>query len=238
MSSSFLALDLNQALRQKGCPICGVGDISGERYLKYFLHENVNSMSTRLLLQKSKGFCSKHALQLFAMETADYDGDCLGNAIIAEWLLQNASKMALEIKEILSSETNVPKRRSGKAERSGVSAQLRKTGECPACSASKHSQLYSLEVLIEGLGDKDFFNKYRQSDGLCLAHFSAALELGSEKELLMTLIDDQVERMHKVIVNLNRYTDKHDYQNTEPYTVEENRAVADALHFLAGLKRG
>jgi hypothetical protein len=215
-------LDLNDALQKPGCPICNIETTAEQRYMRYFLHEYVNDMGTRLRLQGSWGFCQEHAWRLQAIELYSYE-DGLKNAIIYEWMLDRAINTTKKVKGRLRNKTNKPTLGFW-SKPEPITKVYQKTNLCPVCYVVMDSKDYNLELLVKNLADDRFLASYKASDGLCLRHFVQALELSAEESLLEILCDLQIDRMTRIYKELNGYINKHDYKNESPYTAAEQKA--------------
>ncbi|WP_353733651.1 DUF6062 family protein [Syntrophothermus sp.] len=139
-----------------------------------------------------------------------------------------------EIKEELKTLNKPRKLFFVKTSKDSLAARFARIGECPACDVAKRSQAFNLKLLVSNLDNEDFRNRYKDSEGLCFPHFVMALELAADNRCLAILVDDQVSRLEKLITNLTTYIDKHDYRNNEPYTADEERAVAAAIRMAVG----
>lgn len=239
MPAGIYSLTINTALSMPGCPVCNVGEMAGERYLWFLIHEYVNDPTLRLHLQESWGFCPLHTHQLKVIEKQQYNNDLLGNAILLQWLLSTAISRSQSVLEEITAGQKVNgvfgKTRKPKSPASG----FKRTRMCPACQVSKSSQEHNLKILVANLSNDEFLQKYRESEGLCLPHFVEALALEAEQKCLQILIEEQIKRMQKLVDCLTGYIDKHDYRNKEGYTTEEEQAVSRAVKMVAGnLPRG
>ncbi|MEN6391741.1 MAG: DUF6062 family protein [Syntrophomonas sp.] len=123
-------VELNKALHTPVCPICNIRDQVSERYFRFFLHENVNDVSTRIILQGSLGFCNKHAWQCREMEQRDYQ-DGMKHGILYEWLLQIILKKIPEIKQSLTAPEEPPSRFWPRKNPEQKPSPLAKTRHCP-----------------------------------------------------------------------------------------------------------
>lgn len=228
-------VELNKALRTPGCPICNIRDQASDRYFRFFLHENVNDVATRIILQGSLGFCKKHAWQCQEMEARDYQ-DGMKHGILYEWLLQTILKKIPEIKQNLLAPEE-PQSRFWQKKKSGQnSSPLTRTRYCPVCVSENEAERLYLRLLINGLSDAKILTAYQAGDGLCLPHFIKAMNLEIEKEPLLMLCDLQMARIKGLIPHLTSYVEKHDYQNQESYTEEELDSWIKAVQIMAGNK--
>lgn len=228
-------VELNKALRTPGCPICNIRDQASDRYFRFFLHENINDVATRIILQGSLGFCKKHAWQCQEMELRDYQ-DGMKHGILYEWLLQTILKKIPEIKQNLLVPEEPQSRFWQKKKPGQNSSPLTRTRYCPVCVSENEAERLYLRLLINGLSDAKILTDYQAGDGLCLPHFIKAMNLEIEKEPLLMLCDLQMTRIKGLIPHLTSYVEKHDYQNKESYTEEELDSWIKAVQIMAGNK--
>jgi len=231
----ILTLDLYESLKQPGCPICNAGVIAERRYMGFFLREYVNDVQARIKLQNSWGFCNLHAWQLQELELYE-SNDGLGNAILYEWMVARTIISTKKVKQQLMQNLKTAYF-NFKSKPADVTETFRKTQECPVCSVSINSKSFHLETLVQKLAEDEFIKRYNASDGLCLQHFIQALDLPVDRNLLQILCDLQISRMSNILNNLNSYIGKHDYQNKEAYTADEEAALIKAVSLMAGNKR-
>jgi hypothetical protein len=90
-------------------------------------------------------------------------------------------------------------------------------------------------VLTQHLAEEPSFNTlYKQSGGLCMPHFKAALAAAQAPQAVHVLIDVQLETLGGLAAELGEYLRKHDYlYSHEPYGSEAD-AFIRATELLAG----
>lgn len=228
-------VELNRALRTPGCPICNIKVQASDRYFRFFLHENVNDVATRIILQGSMGFCKKHAWQCQEMEARDYK-DGMKHGILYEWLLQTILNKIPEIRQSLLAPEEPQPRFWQKKKPASKPSPLARTRYCPVCVSESEAENLYLRILVNGLADASVLAAYQAGDGLCLPHFLRAMNLEIEKEHLLKLCDLQMARIKGLIPHLTSYVEKHDYQNKEPYTEEELASLIKAVQLMVGNK--
>jgi hypothetical protein len=231
---------LKEAFAEKGCPLCRLWEHSGRQYLSWLLHERVNDMPTRLKLAQSWGFCRDHAWQLQELEWQRCK-DGMGTAILWEWLIeryrtilrQPFDKPVIPKKRLL--------RRGRKYRRSNIAHQQLQAfapqGPCPVCESQQQSQQYALLVFNQYLAEEESFRAlYKQSTGLCMPHFRAALAAAQDEPVVRFLVEVQLETLTHLGGELSEYLRKHDYQFAhEPYGSEAD-AIIRATEILVGRK--
>lgn len=228
-------VELNRALRTPGCPICNIRDQASDRYFRFFLHENVNDVATRIIMQGSLGFCKKHAWQCQEMEARDYQ-DGMKHGILYEWLLQTIVKKIPEIKQNLLTTEEPQPRFWQKKKPEPKPSPLARTSYCPVCVSEDEAERLYMQILVNGLADASVLAAYQAGDGLCLPHFLRAMNFEIDKEQLLKLCDLQTARIKGLINHLTSYIEKHDYQNKESYTEEELDSWIKAVQLVVGNK--
>lgn len=228
----IFVINLTNATEQPGCPVCNIGVAAEQRYMRHFLHEYVNDIEARKKLYKSWGFCNRHAWQLQELEVNEYK-DGLKNAILYEWMLARAIKETKEA--IIKLNQNVKQSAFWfKNEPARITEALQRQQICPICQVSIESQNFHLELLVKNLNETGYLECYKASDGLCLQHFIQALDIPLEKELLVKLCDMQIKKLGNIHQDIKSYIEKHDYQNQDEYTKDEQSAYIKAVAFMAG----
>jgi len=240
VSYDLTYIALKEALMAEGCSLCRLREHSGRKYLSWLLHEQINDMATRLKLAQSWGFCRDHAWQLQELEW-ERCKDGMGTAILWEWLVERYRTILQQHPE----EPVVPKRRLfrrwPRRRRSSTAEQLLQAfappGSCPVCASQQQSERYALWVLSQHLGVEGSFRAlYKQSTGLCMPHFRAALAAAQNEPVVRFLVEVQLETLTRLGGELSEYLRKHDYQFAhEPYGSEAD-AFIRATEILVGRK--
>ncbi len=224
-------LRLVEACRAPGCPVCRCVLDESRGYLAALLYEQVTDPDTRRALRASWGFCGWHAAMLPEIEQAMF-----GAAIIYEDLV----RLALERTEALAGGTRARRRRGwlavlvGRPRPGDVGTRYRARPACPACVSVGQTERRALDTLVKLVDDGDLQAAYARSDGLCVPHLFAAVEVGGARAEVTTLVDRTRERWRTLGRALGSFVAKHDYRNREPYTPAEAAASARAFDTLAG----
>lgn len=225
-------LRLVEACGTPGCPVCRCVLDESRGYLAALLYEQVTDPDTRRALRASWGFCGWHAGMLPGIEQSIF-----GAAIIYEDLV----RLALERTEALAGGARPPRRRrswlavlGGRPRPSEVVAGYRARPACPACVSVGQTERRALDTLVRLGDDGDLQAAYARSDGLCVPHLLAAVEVGGARAGVTTLVDRTREKWRALGRTLGSFVAKHDYRNREPYTPAEAAASALAFDTLAG----
>lgn len=209
--------ELLEAFKKEGCPLCRVVSFSIDSYFESLLYEFVNDPKVRSDLRESLGYCQKHSAQL--KEVVEKSHHKLGASIIVEDVtkelikkLEKLSKLPLkELKKIIITNHN-----------------------CPACIYQQsYENIYYSEILIN-LENKDFFNKFLDSDGLCFNHLLGLLKIIKNLTTRNKIIENQKLKLTKINKDLNAFVKKHDHQNKEKITPDEANAFEKALRKMTG----
>jgi hypothetical protein len=224
---------LVEACETPGCPVCRCVIDESRGYLAALLHEQVTDPDTRRALRASWGFCNWHAGMLPEIEHSIF-----GAAIIYEDLV----RLALERTEGLADGGYPPRRRGWlsalrRRPRPGaVVALYRSRPACPACVSAVQLERRYLDTLVRFVDDGDLHAAYARSDGLCVPHLFAALEVGGDRPEVTTLVDRTREKWRTLGRALGSFVAKHDYRNREPYTHAEVAASTRAFDTLTGAR--
>jgi hypothetical protein len=210
----FTYIELTNALAQSGCTLCRLGERYGHAYLRWLLLEQVNDLTTRITLAQSWGFCVAHAWLLQEMEW-EQDNDGMGTAILWEWLIE---RYRIRLQQSLKQSDALQQRRLRHwrlRQRARLAAHLpralRPQGPCPACASQHQSEAYALSVLTQHLAeDAELRTLYRQSGGLCMRHFPAALKAAHDDAVVQYLIEVQLETLTRCAGELHAYLRQHD----------------------------
>jgi len=238
MSGKFIGFHrLIEACEEAGCPACRCLDADTHRYLTAFLYEHVTDPVSRSRLRASWGLCSWHAWML--RETAD---PAFGSAILCEDLLRVLSR------RFERAATHTPARpatllgrlraRLRRAQAPAIVRMYRRRVACPACAELARGEERYLETALRFVDDPQFEQAYAASEGLCVPHALAALDLAAGGAAGHRLIARTLPKWAELRRDLSGFVRKHDHRNREPFTEAEAGAylrAIEALHGRAGL---
>ncbi|MDH7479138.1 MAG: DUF6062 family protein [Syntrophomonadaceae bacterium] len=226
---SLIYLAFKDAFKLRGCPVCSISAASATRYLKFLLHENVNSLTSRINIHRSWGFCNEHAWELKEMEEKFYH-TALGYPIILEGLLNSAISVTRELREQLAGKVlqngdggffRRKRKPAGKIRE--IVDRLKPSGPCPACKARDEASNTYASFFMRFIVTEEFREMFDNSDGLCLRHFLSCLEKAENPEALITLVDSQLGIWGSLSRELGEYLRKMDYRySQEPKGTEQD----------------
>jgi hypothetical protein len=252
LEADVFTIDLRQAFREPGCPICRLRAQMDRRYLYNLLYENVNSVTTRMHIARSQGLCPEHAWELQAIEQEHWS-DGLGVGIIYGDL---ASHVVGTLSAYL--DANPARRVARRArlrerlERSGTVARwlgrrllraspadsllkkLAPVEPCRVCERIGELVGINLGWLVEQIADAEFLALYAASDGLCLPHLRRALALARDEEAVRRLAEVALNRLAPLATDAGEYVRKMDWNNRhEPKHPWEQVSWVRAVAFFS-----
>lgn len=185
MTTPFGYFDLLEAFPQPGCAVCRLLERDVARYLDTLLYELTVDPPTQTAFRASRGLCHDHTWILPDL-----------NNTLAVAILYDAV-----VDELIRAAAQAQPRQPGALDRlrkssaaSGVAQSLQPRQPCPACVVRDDAQRRYLQVLGEYAGDARLRPAFEQSDGLCLPHFTALLNLVADAENARLLIDVQAQK--------------------------------------------
>jgi hypothetical protein len=210
--------ELLDALAGEGCAICRLARKASDSYLNALLYEGVVDVDLRQKLRDARGPCAVHAWRMANRRAA-----VLGVAIVYRDVVNTLAK-ALE----------APEKRSLLAARDPFARRLAATEPCPACRLEHEAIRRAVKTLLKHLGDGAVAASYAAGGGLCLPHFTAALDQANEAAA-RTLAEWQAAAYRRLRDELDELIRKHDYRfRGEPITEREAVAWTRAVAALVG----
>jgi len=189
--------DLLEACERPGCPLCRISRAFMHSYMDATLYERVNDYGVRAALREARGYCNTHAWML-----ADRHGVVLGAAIMQRDVLNT----------LLRELDDVPIRKGARQTAQDVAQRLRPTTECPACIHRREMDDLAITTLLKYLGDARLSAALERTSGLCIPHFTRALDLVEDQRQLDNLVRFQREALHRLSDELSELIRKHDYR--------------------------
>ena len=213
-SKSFTHIYLEDAFKEKGCPVCNVIDKYVKRYIDNFLYENVNSASVRMQLRQTLGFCNLHAWQAAEVK------DGLGISIVYEDLLKTALN---NFNTYMKKDNSIAKAKKSNSKNNFLPEIKNQETNCPACKLSKEVEENCLSLILQNIKEPAFNRLYKDSDGLCLKHLRLLVNKSSDPSITHEIINIEKEKLAKLISQLQEYQRKHDYRfSHEAFGVEKD----------------
>ncbi|HDQ71203.1 MAG TPA: hypothetical protein ENN19_03785 [Chloroflexi bacterium] len=160
------------------------------------MYEHINDPDVRADLRDARGYCNTHAWML-----TERHGVVLGMAIIQRDLL-NAVLEAIDV---------APLGRGVRQYTRNILQRLRPSAECPACVHRRTMEDIAIQTLLKYLNDARLATALDETSGLCLPHFSRALELAQDSEQLERLLSFQRRVLERLCDELSELIRKHNY---------------------------
>jgi len=202
----ILQIDLKQALKQNGCPICNTNLIAEQRYIRSILRKNGAEGQDSLIRLDCWGICQRHRWLLHEIAQHEFQ-DSPDNTLLYSEMLSRAIKAtksaAVQLNNNIKSSALI-----FRPKLSALTEAFGSSQPCQVCTVVNQSQLFHLEMLIKNLADEHFTAKYEASDQLCMPHFIAAMELPLERSLLQKLCDLQIGHLMRLQYELTACTDE------------------------------
>jgi len=211
--------DLIEAFSEPGCPVCRVSLELARHYVDSILYEYVNDPGVRDEIRKSHGYCNEHAWWML-----DVGGAGLGIAIFQRDIVQTV----LDLTETLPNGRNAPQSAQELLKR------LQPTAECPVCAHRRTMDDITLDTLLQHIGDEKLARALVGSAGLCLPHFSRALELVDNAEALKQLVALQQSTLTRLRDDLAEFIRKNDYRFRDEGFGKEGDSWRRAIGIVSG----
>lgn len=235
MAFALKVAQLEEALKQRGCPVCRMGHQSAVRGMESFIYEYVNDQGARQPALDAFGFCSTHTRLFVAGELAS-SATVLGVNIVYDHL----SKVVYRELRGLKGKFNKPKGWLGRPGKPSQRKVLVVKGRCPLCIRQESSEEYALATLMEILEDPttSLRETYLAGDGICLAHLRRGLEqMGDTYPIAAQwLTDETAARLERLSTHMQGYIHKSQWENQGQKLGEnESQAWRLAMTFFTGL---
>jgi hypothetical protein len=211
--------DLIEACAEPGCPVCRLSLKLTRRYVDSILYEYVNDPGVRDEIRQSRGYCNEHAWWM-----PDIRGAGLGVAIIQRDVVQTV----LELTETLRNGRNA--RQSAQE----LLKRLQPTAECPVCAHRRTMEDIALGTLLQHIGEEKLAAALAGSAGLCLPHFSRALERVDDTEALQQLVALQRHTLTELRDDLTEFIRKNDYRFRDEGFGKEGDSWRRAIAIVSG----
>jgi len=244
MSFALGVLQLEEALKEPGCPVCRLGHQAAVRSINAFFWESVNDPGIRKRIIASYGFCSDHAALIFEPEILN-SAPILGINIIYEQLVQAVCKQLRALQRRKKTIMKFKRWFYWVRSELGVSLPARilpATGICPVCELVNQVSLNALATLFIEIENQtnNIFGIYQASSGLCFSHLRLALEQYGKKYSLaaQAVLEDTITRLNQQQGLMGEFIRKSNWEyHIEELTSEEGRAWKKALAFFTGIER-
>jgi hypothetical protein len=224
---------LLDACVQSGCPVCRLVEDDGRRYLDALVYEQVNDPDTRRRIRGAWGFCNWHTWMLAETPNAPS-----GAAILYEDLVRSALDRLRRLRDRpVMFHVRRLRRMFALRRRPTIVELHRRRSACPACASGVEGERRYLSTLTLFVDDPQLAGAYAKSDGLCVPHQLAAVDLSPGTAELARLLDLTIRKWDALRGDLEGFIGKHDYRNRVPFTEAEASSYRRAFEVVAG-RRG
>src|SRR5262249_53977467 len=127
-----------------------------------------------------------------------------------------------------------PPRLFARRRRPTIVELYRRRSTCPACAWAAEAERRYLITLTVFVDDPQLARAYAKSDGLCVPHLLAAVDLSHGTAELGRLLDLTMAKWDALRRDLEGFVGKHDYRNRVPFTEAEASSYRRAFEMVAG----
>ena len=212
-SPSRIAHDLTEAFRQPDCPVCRLIERDVQQYIDGFFYESITVVERRAEIRSARGL--HHDVLNDVLR--GFPGDN-----------QENQRRTTPIQALQQAFAPLRQR---------VLQALQPKHVCVLCAHERHQERVVLEALLEGMRGQLMCSEFTHSDGLCLPHLRAALEIRSARaESARALIEAQGEIMRRLRDQLALVIHKNNGSYETSTIGEEAHAPARATRMVSGRK--
>ncbi len=246
MKISIDTLPLWDAFRETGdCPHCRLQERMEAQFIDTYLGESVMEPDVRVEVN-AKGFCPRHYALLFQQKTSK-----LGLALMTHTHLKETISALERDTDALTKQldaADTPVKRAAGAR--SLDASLKELSESAArralsCAVCERVELHMARYFETAYSmwehDSDFRRLFEQTPGFCLPHWGKQLEackgvLGGKKkqEFIRLMVDMEKKALSELEKDLEWFTRKFDYRNTDKPWGNSKDALPRAINVLEG----
>ncbi|MEM3695893.1 MAG: DUF6062 family protein [Candidatus Bathyarchaeia archaeon] len=199
------------------CFLCALEDEIERKYIDAYLSELVMDSKAREKIVESRGFCNHHFYRMLIAagkpESPDGHGIALISQDIIEKLIQDLHKQ--------------------KKNREKNFHQKESIRNCPACVYMANLMKICNKKIVKllSLNQKEFLMLFKDSEGLCIPHFTALINALKEVlhsknwEAVETIIEIEEKNLRRLGSELAEYIRRQSYE----FSDQDRRAVEDVL---------
>ena len=200
---------LMEKMENGNCPVCEMVNFRIAEALERFLYEGVNTPHVRYKVEKSNGFCKRHAHMLLKL------GDPLTHAILYHDLMNNVIKNIGE--------------KSNKTDYSNHK-------NCIFCAQNASNEDAYIKAFLEFYENDKFRQRYEQASTLCVVHLTEIKKIKfANKGIVKKITEKTLEKYKELNGHLSEIKRKNDYRHTdEEWTEEEIAAWQRAVAIFNG----
>ncbi|SRR6266540_221826 len=212
--------ELAAALRLPGCPVCRVAAADERRWMETWWREGRNAKDGRQRFYDGGGFCRRHGWLLH--------GICLdrGSGAAVAAVYGALADRDLVVLERTQQAIARPRRRT----------LLRRPTACAACVAAGEEVERRAYFLVQLLRAGGAQARYADSDGLCFAHLTNAVDaaIEAEPEIASFLVGDWRRRLTSVREQLAEFDRKRDHRYADEPKGREQESWTKVIALYVG----
>ncbi len=249
MKEKIYTIPVNEAFSTDcECPLCVLEKQLEQEALDYYLGPSLMEPDHRLETNKM-GFCRQHFEMLYNRQE-----NTLGLALILETHLAyqiDSLKKAVKCSVISAKTTGLIKKvfsqeKSAATPSKALGAHLSQQNKrCSMCSKVSYTMDRYMDVMFYlFFVDNEFEKKLKNTKGVCFNHLemictSASKYLSPKKQeyFLSVLMDIQMNNLERISNELNWFTKKFDYRNSDAPWKTSKDAVIRTIEKLSGYLR-
>jgi hypothetical protein len=246
MKISIDTIPLWDAFRQTDlCPFCAIQNKLEELYVDMYLGDSVMEPDIRVKVNKV-GFCEEHFMLLYMQKTSK-----LGLALMVHThLLETINTVNSQIEALdhcCEEGSSLFKRAAATKDWNSLISDTadhteKKAHTCVICERmDTHMERYHETAQHMWSHDADFRKLFDQSSGFCIPHWAAQLKASrsmvatkATMEFVKSLNTIQKKALNQMASDLEWFTKKFDYRNTDKPWGTSKDALPRALNMLKG----
>ncbi len=202
------------------CFLCSLELKGLQKYFDNLLYEQVNDVSIRAELARSKGFCNRHSAFFLKY------GSSLGTAIIYRNLSALFDEMLKGFESVHTTLLKLPKE-----------ANWRKHKNCPACKHQIDDRKQYNEIFLYAIeqSDEQMTVAYENAKPICVPHFLELLDgIKHNHKLRRYVIEIERQKIKSLIAELDEFIRKYDYRYTSGSNDISQDCCQRAVRILSG----
>jgi len=246
MKISIDTLPLWDAFKQADiCPFCQLEGRMEALFIDTYLGESVMEPDVRVEVN-AKGFCPTHYRLLFQQKTSKLGLALMTHTHLKETIGELGRGMDALTRQLDGADTLV-KRAAGSRDLGAALRELaeetgRRAAACAVCErVEQHMRRYFETAYSMWERDSDFRKLFGQCRGFCLPHWGRQLEatrglvVGKKQaEFIRLLVGMEKKALSELEKDLEWFTRKFDYRNTDKPWGNSKDALPRAINMLEG----
>ncbi|GAB4571675.1 MAG: hypothetical protein Kow0077_09000 [Anaerolineae bacterium] len=241
MATPLSMIDLVEAFRKPGCPVCRITKKDVESFLHSMLFEGYKFPETHERFRAGRGLCNAHAWQL----SESFRGALLNIGLYYRGALK-ALLADLESAGRPGAGQAASAARSGlgrlfgggggsadQAPSSPLADALEAPKPCMACEIRATSEALYTRTIGEHISNERLAEAYRASDGVCVPHLRMVLRAATPADQ-RAIIAIQRGIWEALLADLDQFVEMHDHHHTGEFMGAEGDSWLRVLRSMAG----